>query len=237
MHRFHPYSRINKKPRLVHKSAEDDQDEEEQSDSPVNKVRAVKELTSLFDKRDDYSVYRHKNHIYFRTDVDVESINKMARLIDDINDEYETLVASLQHHVTIEPKPIYLHITTDGGCLTSGLLGSDTVANSKIPIHTIVEGFVASSGTLLSIAGKKRYMTENSYMLVHQLSAGNYGNFEQLNDGHHNNKQFMKHLVNIYKKNTKLTQKQLTDALKHDHYWDYAKCAKYGLVDEVYTNQ
>jgi NAD kinase len=49
--------------------------------------------------------------------------------------------------------------------------------NNKYKINTFAEGTVSSAATLLFLAGNKRYMTENSFMLIHQLSGCLYGNY------------------------------------------------------------
>lgn len=178
-------------------------------------------------------IKRVGNHIYFRSIIDFESINKMGSLIQEAVDEYELLASTLRN-VTVIPRPIYLHITSEGGNLLASMLGIDMIENSKIPVYTVVEGKAVSAGSLLSVSGKKRLMTPNSYILIHQLSSMEGGNFEQLMDSSKNNQEFMKRIKDIYLKSTKLTSKQLDEVLKHDIYWNFNKSLKAGLVDDVY---
>jgi ATP-dependent protease ClpP protease subunit len=200
-------------------------EEEEEEENP---------LKSLIPK-DDNAIYREGNHIYFRSDITTESITKLIKLINEINNEFKQMCADLIN-CKIIPKPTYLHITSDGGIVYAGLMGMDAIENSLIPIYTVVSGSVASSGTLLSLAGKKRYMTKNAYMLIHQISSGASGNFEQLTDCYTNNKELMDHIKEIYEKksNGKLKGKKLELALKHDLYWNFDICKSNGLVDEIY---
>ena len=192
-------------------------------------------IQDLFKQNKDM-IYRKDNHIYFRSDISTSSIDKLGNLIDEYNSEYTVLYNSCYNIAEISPKPIYLHITSDGGCLISGFLGSDIIRNSKIPIYTIAEGMVASAGTLLSVSGKQRYMTENSYLLIHQLSTGSMGNYEQMTDNQENNTELMKKLKEYYFKYTSLTHKQINETLRRDIYWNYDKSKKAGLVDDVYVN-
>ena len=207
-------------------NCESSQEEEDHSSQPVN-------FLDLLNSK-QVTVYRKSNHIYFRDEVNDDTINKMGKLIDDILYEYDTLSLSLPN-VTMQPKPIYLHITTDGGSLFAGLMGADLILNSKIPVHTIVEGRAASAGTIMSIVGTKRYMTANAYILIHQLSSIEHGNYEQLKDGHKNNTQLMKHINNLYSKHTKISKKELNECLKHDVFWNFDKSLKVGLIDELYA--
>lgn len=208
------------------KNADSDVEEEEESPLPF-----------IFGSKGNDMIYRSKNHIYFRSDVTMETISKLCKLINEINEEFE-MIESYSKIFTPKAKPIYLHITSDGGVVFAGLMGMDAIENSRIPIYTIVEGNVMSSGTLLSLAGTRRFMTQNSYMMIHQLSAGATGNFEQLADSQNNNKTLMKRICNIYetKTNGNLKGRKLANILKHDIYLDFNRCKNYGLIDELYVN-
>ena len=83
----------------------------------------------------------------------------------------------------------------------------DCIRNSKIPIYTIIEGRAASAATFMSIAGKKRYITENSVLLIHQLSSGMWGKMSELEDELENNKFFMEKIYSIYSKYTTIPKK------------------------------
>lgn len=133
------------------------------------------------------------------------------------------------------PKPLFLHIYSPGGDVHAGLSLYDFIIeySKTIPVHTVVEGVAASAGTIISIAGVKRYITPNSYMLIHQLSTYIGGNFEQIKDEYGNCEKIMKQLKEIYSQKTKLNRAQLTDILKRDVNWNAEDCKKYGLVDEI----
>ena len=137
---------------------------------------------------------------------------------------------------TFIPKPIYLHITTNGGDLLAGFFGYDKIKGSKIPIRTIIEGCVASAGSLLSMAGSQRYMTPCSHLLIHQLRTGIIGTYEELVDEKANCNQFMSRLVELYKENSKgkLNKTKIRDILKRDVFWDTKTAILNGLVDEVW---
>ena len=62
------------------------------------------------------------------------------------------------------------------------LISMIIIKRSPIPIYTYVEGVVASAATIISIAGKKRFMTPNSMLMIHQQNIwlGNRGNSEEI---------------------------------------------------------
>lgn len=179
-------------------------------------------------------VYMRNNDIYFKTDVTLQSVEMLIKLIDKHNDkiEYYRKDKSIK---LIKPYPLKLHITSYGGDLQIGLMAADAIENSKIPIHTIVEGYAASAATFMSIVGKKRYITKRSNMLIHQLRTVGFidSKFEEQKDDYENNKMFMENVKILYKKYTKLTETQIESELKHDLWHNSNECLQFGFVDTI----
>ena len=91
----------------------------------------------------------------------------------------------------------------------------------------------ASAGTLLSLAGKKRYITENSYMLIHELRSGTWGKYSQMAEDIENSRDLMTHIRDYYVKYTNMSADELDEQLKRDVCWNAATCLEKGLVDEI----
>ena len=138
-----------------------------------------------------------------------------------------------QFEIKIEPKPITLYITSNGGYVYQVFSAIDTIRGMKIPVNTVCKGFVASAGTLLSLAGKRRYITESSYMLIHELRAGYWGKYTNLSESFENSKQLMEHIKSYYLTRTKMTVEDLDEQLKKDVSWNAQTCLEKGLVDEI----
>jgi ATP-dependent protease ClpP protease subunit len=191
---------------------------------------------SELDKYYSNYVYHLDNHIYFTCGVTVIAINKLSKLIHALNNEYSCIKANSDSFANMTPKPLYLHITSTGGDLLSGLRAVDMIKNSHIPIHTVVEGYAISAASLMYLAGAKKYMTENSYLLIHQLSSDQSGTYERLKDENENNNILMDKLYKFYisASKNKLTRKKIQEFLKRDLFWNYEICKSYNLVDELY---
>jgi ATP-dependent Clp protease protease subunit len=195
------------------------------------------------DKIEDESVFQMDNHIYFTADVSMKSVNKLAKLIHNSNKEYDILYSSVSHMANVTPKPLFLHITSVGGDLFAGFRAVDMIHNSRIPIYTVVEGYAISAGSLMYLAGQKKFMTKNSYLLIHQLSNyhgdGTSETFEKAKDEFSNNMMLMNQLYDFYIEVSKgkLTKKKVEDILKHDLYWNFTTCQKYGLVEDIYNSE
>jgi len=144
--------------------------------------------------------------------------------VDDFEDGFE---------LKIKPKPIMLYITSNGGHVYQVFGAIDTIKSMKIPVHTVCKGFVASAATLLSLAGAKRYITESSYMLIHELRAGSWGKYTHLSESLDNSKQLMDHIKSFYLTHTNMTAKELKKQLKKDLSWNAQMCLEKGLVDEI----
>jgi ATP-dependent protease ClpP protease subunit len=171
-----------------------------------------------------------KNHVYFYSEVDRDSTYELISCLR----ESEKYCLRLCHDTSLESIPIYLHISSYGGCVDSALNVIDHIRASKYPVYTIIEGYTASSGTLISVVGKKRFMRPNASMLIHQISSGFWGKMIELEDQIANLKQVTLKIKRIYKKNTKIPKKQLITLLKHDLMLNAAKCIELGLVDEMW---
>lgn len=191
-------------------------------------------LPNMFKQEDDHLIYLKQNHLYFHTEVSEDSVDKIKKLMR----QYWNKISGIKktHEcIVFRPKPLYLHIFSLGGCVYSGLSLYDFVLEykKKIPVYTVVEGMAASAATFISVAGTKRYITPNSYMLIHQLSTFIGGNFEQVQDGYDNSKKSMDKIMQIYKTHTKINKKKIPNILKHDLNWDARECISNGLVDEI----
>jgi ATP-dependent protease ClpP protease subunit len=109
----------------------------------------------------------------------------------------------------------------------------DTISRCKVPVYTYVDGFCASAATFLSIVGVKRYISKNSYMLIHQLSSNLWGKYSEIEDEKKNLDLMMETIRNVYTEYTKVPIEELDEILKHDLMWDAKTCLKYNLVDRI----
>ena len=170
------------------------------------------------------------NDIYFYAGVSRTNNLTLNKKIDSLSTKYINFANSLSVE---EIAPIRLHINSYGGSVFAGLSTVDYILTSAAPVHTIIEGCAASTATLFSIVGDHRMMHRHSFMLIHQISSGMWGKFEELKDDMENNKLIMEMIKELYQEHTKIPKNKLTEILKHDLWWDAKTCLKYGLVDEV----
>ena len=171
----------------------------------------------------------HENKIYYYASVNRDSVVELNTKIGEL----ESKSLTLGHNLDISPPVIKVFINSGGGSITAGISSMDTILRCKVPVHTYVDGFCASAATFLSVVGTRRFMSRNSYMLIHQLSSALWGKYSEIEDEKKNLDLMMETIKNIYKEYTKVPMKKLDEILKHDLLWDAKMCLKYGLVDEI----
>lgn len=202
--------------------------EEEEEESPsLEKF----DFSQLFKKSSSISTscYALDNHVYFNDDITMESVANLNRTLREV--QTDLLVLGVTHG--IEPPPIKLHITTYGGLVYAAFSAIACIKSSKIPVHTIIDGYAASAGTLISVCGARRYIHRHSSMMIHELSAGMWGRMSVMEDKMEDLKKMMDKLCEIYTTHTKLTRKKLDKILKKDSDWYADECLANGLVDEI----
>ena len=170
------------------------------------------------------------NDIYFYAEVRRQNNLTLNKKLDSLGIKYFNYSNSLG---MAEVAPINLYINSYGGSVFAGFSSVDHIINCKVPVHSIVDGCAASAATIMSVVADHRMMQKHSFMLIHQLSAGSWGKFEDLKDDMTNNELLMKTIKEIYEQYTKIPRKQLNEILKHDLWWDAKTCLEYGLVDEI----
>jgi len=171
------------------------------------------------------------NSIQFYAEISGSTCSELNRLLRELDIRMQHAKITMNDS-SFDPT-IHLRMHSYGGDVLAGLASVDTIRSLKTKVYTYVEGAAASAATIISIAGKKRHIGKNSFMLIHQLSAVCAGTFERLEDEQENNRRMMNTIKSLYKEYTKIPMKELDNILKRDIWFDAATCLKYGLVDEV----
>ena len=169
------------------------------------------------------------NNIYFYGAVSESSALQLKNKLDEL-DLHSQITAI---HYKIEAPPIHLHIQSYGGSLLHMFYIMDVIKLLKTPVYTYVDGFAASAATLMSVCGKRRFMTESSVMLVHQLSSGASGKFEEIKNEYSNLVEFMEIIKKTYLNYGNISSDNLDALLKQDLWLNSAKSLEYGFVDEI----
>ena len=100
-------------------------------------------------------------------------------------------------------------------------------------VTTVALGFCASAAVDIFLAGSRRLMGRNSYILIHQLSLDIGGTYTTLRVEMKNSKKFMKHARHTCHEYTRLPEHVIDKLLTQDVNLTAKRCLKYGIVDEL----
>jgi ATP-dependent protease ClpP protease subunit len=206
--------------------AEDDDDANDIITALANLTKQPK----MGRKMNDEGLYVIDNNIYFNNDITMESVSALNKELRYLAQEMITMKASYGME---EVLPVRLHITSYGGSVHAAFSAIDCIVSLPVPVHTIVDGYAASSGTLISVCGAKRYINQNASMLIHQLRAGIWGTETEIREYETNIDLLAARIIAHYVKYTTMRTSQLKDILKHDYDWYPEQCIQKGLVDEI----
>jgi ATP-dependent protease ClpP protease subunit len=135
-----------------------------------------------------------------------------------------------------EPDPIEVYVNSQGGDLWFAfeIIGWFEYAKThNVPIHTYVMASAFSAGSLIAVAGHKRFGSSRAHHGLHYASGFDYSDNPIMAKRNEQWSQFVqKELVKIYSKYTKLTD--IENKLLPDHYYiNGMNLKKYGLIDEM----
>ena len=176
------------------------------------------------------------NEYYLYSDITVNSVMGLLKFIKNAEKRWNNfLLENFDIVEKAEPKPLKIYINSEGGEIFAAIPLIDAITNSKIPIHTYIEGIAASAASLISMSGHKRYITTNSFMLIHELRTGVEGTYSNLTDERDNCDKLMSVITNFYKKKTedKFSNEMLQSILKRDIILSSNECLNFGLVDQI----
>jgi ATP-dependent Clp endopeptidase proteolytic subunit ClpP len=199
--------------------------------------------TNAFHDKEKPNIRRLENYIYFSDRITYQTVLELnfmlhqveSEIMDDVKlaegDAKKTKAKMID--VVIDPKPIILHITTHGGLIHAAFSVVDTIRSLRVPVHTVVSGYVASAGTLISLAGKRRFITPNSFMMIHEIRSGFWGRYSDVRVEHENLTKLMEHITKYYVDKTRITRERLAEMLRTDTDLNATECLELGLVDVV----
>jgi len=129
--------------------------------------------------------------------------------------------------------PIRVFVNTDGGDLLVGFLVMNVFKSSKTPIHTYALAKAASCGSIILMAGHKRFAYPFSTILIHDGSIGVSGSSNKAKD---TMKFFEEREVDVkafYLGNSKITDELFESKKDREWYLTGKEALELGIVDEL----
>lgn len=174
------------------------------------------------------------NHIYFYAEITPATISALMKHIRTVDNWLAGDRISQNILAGVPQTPIWLHVNSHGGEVFASLAAADLIQQTTHPVYTVAQGAVLSGGTILALAGARRFTTENCVFLIHQISEAYAGTHEQFQDLLHSQKGTMQMLVDFYHRKTDLKKKKIKKLLKRDSFFSAHKAIEWGFADDYY---
>lgn len=159
----------------------------------------------------------------------------------DVNEHTANLVVAQMLFLESEDpkKDIKLYINSPGGSVYDAMAIYDTMQFVKNDIETVGIGIQASAAAFLLSSGTKgkRFLLNNSTVMVHQPSSGTRGKVTDQEIDLRESLRVKKLLEEIMAKNTGQKVTKIHEDMERDRWMTAQEAQKYGLVDKVITKR
>lgn len=167
--------------------------------------------------------------------------NRIIYMSGELNEQKtEQMVTKFLNFETANPfKDILLFIDSYGGFVDSFVAIHDIIKLLRCDVATCCVGKAMSCAQLLLISGTKgkRFITQNSRVMIHEFSIMNVGKLSDVEINIEEDKRLQKEIWESFNlKYTKLTKKKLDEMRIKDTFITAKECIDYGIVDHIITS-
>lgn len=162
-------------------------------------------------------------------------IKKMYLIGDITYEAYDAFSKELSEVIKSKSNivKIILELSSTGGDAYVSLAFYSKIKSCRIPIEIVGNGFIASAAVLILAAGKKRYMTPESWVMVHEET-------EELNCEVHQAERMIAHqrrmedqADRILAANSNISAEKWKEMHKETTYLTAEECRAIGLIEEI----
>lgn len=143
----------------------------------------------------------------------------------------EELITLSAHHPKID-----VRINSNGGDVFSGMAIFNALKTSKADITVYVDGVAASIAAIIALCGKPLYMAPYAKLMLHNVTAGTYGNVKQMEQTLQLMKQLHVDLSNMIATKLNITpeevERRFFDGV--DHWLTAQEALQMKLIDGIY---
>lgn len=129
--------------------------------------------------------------------------------------------------------PIKILIDSPGGLLSETMSVAATIIMSKTPVITVNMAEAYSGGSILLMAGHKRYAMPYSKCLIHSGSGGSYGTYEQTVEQQKIYKRQVDDMSKFILERTGMDDKVYKKNKTKEWYLMADEQVQYGIVNEI----
>ena len=166
--------------------------------------------------------------------------DRIIMISGEVNEAMASVVVSeLLYLQSEDPEaPIHIYINSPGGSVVDGLAIVDTMNLISCPVYTYCVGQCASMGSIFLVSGEKghRYALPNSRIMIHQVSGGSQGTYEDMKRSINEAGRLNELLANVLANGTGKSLKEVKKDMDRDYFMSAEEALKYGIVDKVLSS-
>jgi ATP-dependent Clp protease protease subunit len=127
---------------------------------------------------------------------------------------------------------ITIRINTPGGSISEGLAIVSAIQNCNKTVNTVIDGLAASMGSVIAVAGDKRYMNDFGLIMIHDPHVGVPENEldEKTKKALY---KFKSAILTIYETKTNQNKGFISDLMSQETWLDASEALSYKFVDEI----
>ena len=166
--------------------------------------------------------------------------DRIIMISGEVNETMASVVVSELLYLQSESPdtPIHMYINSPGGSVVDGLAIVDTMNLISCPVYTYCIGQCASMGSIFLVSGEKghRYALPNSRIMIHQVSGGSQGTYEDMKRSINEAGRLNELLAGILANGTSKSLDDVKKDMDRDYFMGANEALEYGIVDKVISS-
>ena len=164
--------------------------------------------------------------------IDESNVKSAIEKIVEINSFDDLKEKEIANYVR---KPIYLYISTFGGCVYTGISLIGIIQTSKTKIITIGLGKIMSMGLYIFLCGHERQVHKFSTFLYHEISSIVWDKLEGIKQDLEEDQRLQDLLDSFLLEKTSITRDKIEEIkkAKKDWYIPATEAIKFGIADKI----
>lgn len=130
-------------------------------------------------------------------------------------------------------KSIELHVHSPGGDVFEGYAIYNAIKASAVPVDVYIDGIAASMASIIMLAGRKVYMAENAFVMIHAPHTFSCGNAEDLEKSAKLLRDIETLFIEAFAKRTGKTEDDVKAWLVGDNWFNAKDALAEKLVDGI----
>jgi len=177
------------------------------------------------EKSKEGGLIMNDRNIFLFEHFETEMANRISQRIIELNAEDSK-------------EPIKIYINSVGGSVLDLFAILDTMRSVPAPVYTIVLGKAMSAGAILFASGDKRFVGENSRIMIHEGSTCLCGDVQEVKENLAEANKWNDRMFQILSQNIgKSVEEIKSDVWKKDKYFNAQEAIDYGIADEIFTDE